>query len=328
MNFENIDSEFFKKLTAVENLLIAHPSFERAVCHLQKTITLSSNGIEPRHALLLGESGTGKTWLAQHLASLYFQDGKGIDSPNTNNPVLLVNTPSIPTLKGLAEEILLALHDPLYCRGTASDKRQRALGLIKKCRVKLIVFDEFQHFLDHGWYNSLTSVTDWLKRFIDDAGIPCLLMGLPRCEEILQANEQLRRRFSTTLELPVFSIDTNDAEREFRAILNQIDRSLPTERKSGLAESDFARRLYFASNGLLGYLRKIITAAFEVTVQENRSMVDMQILEKVFTEVIWREGRNALNPFNPAFQFRRLCRVGEPFAVATLPRKVIKKRAV
>ncbi|WP_292933152.1 TniB family NTP-binding protein [Noviherbaspirillum sp.] len=327
MNIVSFDATFYRKLKAVEDLLIPHPNFDLAVSRLRRTIELSRNGAEPRHMLLVGESGTGKTWLAQYLSSLYLPRIDNASKANTVIPILLVNTPSIPTLKGLAEAILIALGDPLYYRGTASDKRQRALELLMKCEVKFIVIDEFQHFLDHGKYNSLTSVTDWLKRFIDDANTPCLLMGLPRCEEILQANEQLRRRFSTKLKLPVFSIDTHAGECEFRGILKQIDRSLPTEHLSGLAEIDLARRLYFASNGLLGYLRKLITGAFELMVSENSTAINVYLLEQAFTEVIWQEGRKMLNPFNPAFQFRRLNRIGEPFAIAAMPKKATENRA-
>jgi len=323
MKKNNFDSDFFKKLKIVEDILILHSSFEQAVLRIQKNIEFSIHGAEPRHTLLVGESGTGKTWVAQYLASVYRQHG---DTALQASSVLLVDTPPIPTLKGLAEAILLKLGDPLAQRGTAAEKRERAISLLKPCNIKLIVLDEFQHFLDHGMYSSVAAVADWLKRFIDDAKIPCLLMGLPRCEEILNTNEQLRRRFSSRLELPAFSIDTDEGELEFRAVLNEIDKSLPTGRLSNLAETECARRLHFACNGLLGYLRKLITAAFELMVASNAVAIDWGLLEKAFTEAIWRDGRHALNPFNSAFQIRRLDRIGEPFCAAALPTRATKRR--
>jgi len=141
-------------------------------------------------------------------------------------PVLLVETPAKPSLKGLAEAILVALGDPFADKGTITTKRKRALGLIERCQVELIVLDEFQHFLDHGIFDSMNAVSDWLKLFIEDVKIPFMLMGLPRCAAILQMNEQLRRRFSCRLELPRLSIDSEEGEIEFRTVLNQIDKSL------------------------------------------------------------------------------------------------------
>lgn len=317
------DSEFYKNLKAVEDILIPHHHFAKAVTRIQRVITFAKHGAEPRHTLLVGESGTGKTWLAEYIVSLYPQYPS--DS-GTVIPILLVETPAIPTLKGLAEAILTALNDPLAHRGTASDKRKRAISLLEKCKVQFIVLDEFQHFLDHGKYDSLISVSDWLKRFIDDAKVPVLLMGLPRCEGILQVNEQLRRRFSSRLELPAFSIDTKEAELEFRTVLKEIDKSLPTERRSGLADVDLARRLYFASNGLIGYLRTLITGTFELVVLENRSRLEIDLFEKAFTALIWKDGLGALNPFNVKFKLRTLDRMGEPFCLTSISGNADRKR--
>ena len=324
MTMENFGDDFYKRLRAVEDILIPHRHFTDAVSRLQRVIEFARNGAEPRHTLLLGESGTGKTWIAQYLTSLY------APNPNIDRmeiPILLVQTPATPSLKGLAEAILMALGDPIVLRGTAAEKRERALGLLKKLKVEFIIFDEFQHFLDHGKHDSLLSVSDWLKRFIDDAYVPCLLMGLPRCEAILQVNEQLRRRFSSRIELPSFSLDTEFGENEFRTVLKEIDKALPNEKLSGLDEDTFFQRLFFASNGLLGYLRKLITCAFELMVLENRCKLDMPLLEKAFTEVIWKAGHKTLNPFHPSFKPRKLDQLGEPFALANFPKQTRRRTA-
>ncbi|GAC1610684.1 MAG: hypothetical protein NVS3B3_20090 [Aquirhabdus sp.] len=316
----NLNSEFYAHLKSIENILIPHTHFKRAVSRLQHAIEFTRQGVEPRNTFLVGESGAGKTWLVEYFASLY--PGKSLKD-GYSLPVLIVPTPTTPTLKTLGEAILLALGDPLGHRGTAFDKRERALNLMKKREVEFILFDEFHHFLDHGKYNSLISVTDWLKRFIDDAHISCALMGLPRCELILNANEQLRRRFSSRLELPAFTINTDAELRDFRAVVHEIDKALPTEKISNLAEKELAKRLYYASNGLIGYLRKLITEAFEIMVSSNQTTLTPALLEQAFCEVIWHDCGRALNPFNMEAKPRKLDRIGEPFAIATLTTKYL-----
>ena len=304
----------YEQIRTIEKILIPHNYFMRAVKRLQEVRKMALHGAEPRHTLLVGESGAGKTWVARYLQSAFPEKHEG---GQRIIPILLVETPSIPSIKTLAEALLIALGDPLADRGTASTKRSRAMTLIRNCKVEMVIFDEFQHFLDHGRNNSLQSVADWLKLFVNEAKIPCLLMGLPRCEAILRVNEQLRRRFSTRLELPPFSIETAAGELEFRTVLNEIDKLLPTQRPSNFAEPLLARRMHFACNGLIGHVRKLIIGAFEIMTAENRSHIDLQTLEKAFIEQIWRDGMQSLNPFHAHFEFRSLNRPGEPFAAHT-----------
>ncbi|WP_293759490.1 TniB family NTP-binding protein [uncultured Aquitalea sp.] len=299
------------QLRQIEEILLPYRRFTRIVELLEYNHSLYLQGAEPRHTLLVGDAGAGKTWIAKHLLNKYppFEEGGA-----KIIPILFVETPSTPTIKSMAEQILHALGDPLSYKGSAELKSVRALELLKRCKVEMIVFDEFQHFLDHGWYNSLQAVADWLKSFIDKAEVPCVLMGLPRCEVILQVNEQLRRRFSTRVELSRFSMETADEEREYRSVLMALDKRLPTEMLSDLASPDLAIRLYYASNGLIGYLRKLLTRSFELMVRENRSNIGIELLATSFQEHIWRDGIGSLNPFHPEFAMRPLTGPGEPFS--------------
>lgn len=88
-------------------------------------------------------TGTGKTTLMDMLAKEFppieHADRKRI-------PVLAI--PALPTIKNLAEEMLVQMGDPIFYRGSAIDKTIRILHLIKVSNVKLILFDEMQHFID------------------------------------------------------------------------------------------------------------------------------------------------------------------------------------
>lgn len=304
--------EYTDELQRIEHILLPHRQFQEIVQRLTHAHELALGGVEPRHTLLVGESGSGKTWIARYMQSRHPDENR--DGFRIKR-VLYVSTPSPPTLKTLAQAVLASLDDPLAGYGTADAKRYRALALMDECGVEMLIIDELQHFLDHRARTSMYGVADWLKAFIDDAGIPCLLMGLPRATEILAINEQLRRRFATRLELLPFSIETEDAETEFRSVLNELDRMMPTSRRSGFAEVDLARRMFVASNGLMGYLKKLIVGAFDLMRSENRSYIDADLLGRAFEAEIWRGSAKALNPFHPKFTLRKLDRPGEPFGL-------------
>ncbi|WP_167361358.1 TniB family NTP-binding protein [Burkholderia stagnalis] len=301
----------YARVRDVERILIPHRQFKDVVERLQYVLALSQHGADPRHTLLVGESGTGKTWIARYIRSILPDLERG---GVHIKPVLVVETPTSPTLKSLAQAILAALGDPLASLGNAEVKRLRALALMRQCQVQILIVDELQHFLDHGSHNSPQSVADWLKSFVEDARIPCLLMGLPRSTAILALNEQLRRRFSARIELLPFSIEREEEEIEFRTILNALDEMLPCQRRSGLAEPETARRIYMATNGLIGYVRRLTTGAFELMLATSQPSIDRSLLQQAFVQEIWRGGQNELNPFHPKFSFRHLDQPGEPFS--------------
>jgi hypothetical protein len=315
MTFDLHSENFYSQLRAIEKVVVLHSGFVNAVTRLKDVIGLFANGAQPRHALLLGESGTGKTWVARYLQTCFPQ---AEEDHHLILPIVRVETPSAPSIKSLAESLLAALGDPLPDRGSTIAKRNRALRLIGANKVMMIIFDEFQHFIDSGQGNSLQSVADWLKLFIDDCGIPCVLMGLPRCAHILAINEQLRRRFSTHLKLPPFSIATPTEFDEFRSVLNEFDLALPISRRAVFADPELAKRLYFASNGLMGYVQKLIIGSFELMTSEGLTAIDQELLRRVFLRDVWNDAPGMLNPFHQKFIFRPLDKAGEPFAV-TLP---------
>ncbi|SAK40837.1 TniB transposition protein [Caballeronia fortuita] len=311
MSERPFDNDDYARVREVERILIPYRQFATVVDRLKHVLDLSRNGADPRHTFLVGESGTGKTWVARYIRSILPEsesDGVRI------KPVLVLETPTSPTLKSLAQAMLVALGDPLASLGTAEVKRLRALTLMRQCQVQMLIVDELQHFLDHGSHNSPQSVADWLKNFVEDARIPCLLMGLPRSTAILALNEQLRRRFSARIELLPFSIEHESDELEFRTILNTLDEMLPCQRRSGFAEPETAHRIYMATNGLIGYVRRLTTGAFELMLAANQPSIDRTLLQKAFVRETWGGGLDELNPFHKKFPFRRLDQPGEPFA--------------
>jgi hypothetical protein len=318
MSIVEFDSKAAGKISIAEKIVVPHRYFLDAVNRVEQARSLTLHGAEPRRILLVGESGAGKTLVARYIQSCHLirrEEGRLI------RPILYVETPPTPTLKSFGESLLIALGDPFAHRGSSSEKLARALELIKAQKIELMIFDEFQHFLDNSRGNSISAVADWFKSLIDDTRVPCLLMGLPRCEAILKVNEQLRRRFSSRIELPSFSIDTEKDETDLRTVLNEIDHLLPTERRSNFSDIDMARRFYFASNGLIGYIKKLVVGSYELMLEKNGAFVDRNMLKEAFVREVWCEGIEKLNPFDSQFVFRNLNRLGEPFYVLPEHRK-------
>lgn len=262
--------------------------------------------------LLTGYTGSGKSTVKKEYAAKFPSRDT---ADRTHIPVLCVDTPTAPTAKSLAEAILIALGDPMSYRGTAEQKTQRIYHLFKLCKVELLIIDEFQQFLEYGRSHEVCRVTDWLKNLLNNANVPVVLMGLPYSDQVLKLNVQLARRFSSRHSLRPFDISTPEGAQQFRGLLNAIEKKLPLPSVS-LSHPDIARRFYYATNGLIDFIGKIVDGAIMLAHRYGFKRLDETVYAAAFEEEVWRDAPKECNPFiAPPESLRLLNRPGEPFAL-------------
>lgn len=259
--------------------------------------------------LVTGPSGSGKsTLLRSYAADFPIEERRD----RTVIPVLMVDTPSGPTVKNLTEIILHNLGDPIASRGSAETKTRRIYWLLKECGVELLIIDEFNHFYDSSNRRQATQVTDWLKNVINVAQIPVVLAGLPRAESVVRANPQLARRFSSRYSLRPFAFEAERDQKEFRALLMALQSVLPLPAPH-LHEANLARRFHIASAGLIDFVIKTIEGAVVAAALEGAPELSLHHFAEGFREKVWRDAPDSLNPFSEISVLRPLTRVGEPF---------------
>ena len=178
----------------------------------------------------------------------------------------------------------------------------------------MIIVDELQHFVEHGIGNALREVSDWLKSVSDQSGVSTILIGLEKCEEVFYSNEQIRRRFSQTIELKPFSIEDTEDITIFSSVIRELDNQIGLKNKIDLSEENI-ERLYYATNGLIDYLIKLLLGALEIAYKEKKKGIDIRLLETAFRSKIWRVCTNESNPFNKAFIPQKLDKPKMPFHV-------------
>jgi hypothetical protein len=174
--------------------------------------------------------------------------------------------------------------------------------------------DEAQHLHDRGQAATHYLVGDWLKRLIDDLEIPTVFLGLPRLQQLLQVNEQLRRRFSKRIMLALGQSPNAPVQTECLQLFVSLGACLPIPLYFGnFGASELGQRLYFASDGRVAYIKKLLHCAFSQALVAESKQITPGDLEQAFIRDIWWEGVGRLNPFHIDFEFRRLDRAGEPF---------------
>lgn len=294
---------------SIRSTRIEHDTYTAAI---RKIAAVHRRGRLHAHGgglLLTGHTGTGKTTVMKFYLS-HFPPRNETDG--TVTPVVYVATPSSPTIKNLAEAILVAIGDPAHNRGSSEEKTRRIYNFLKRCKVELLLIDEFQHFTDTGRRSATRDVTDWLKNLLSISQVPVVLAGLPRCTETIRSNQQLARRFSAHYNIRPFSFLKSDHRLEFRGVLGTIQPEIPLACPP-LHEANMANRIFVASNGVIDYVAKLLDQAVYIAAHKTPAAIDLEVLAQAFRDEIWSDAPDELNPFMPAAVLRPLTRTGEPF---------------
>ncbi|MEM5429166.1 TniB family NTP-binding protein [Cupriavidus oxalaticus] len=295
------------------------PRFRKAFQQLTQAVELyRASGVASNH-LILGSSGCGKSTLCKLLISQYPE----MREPERNViRVLYMEIPALATIKSLVEGLLSKLGDPAPWAGTISDKTARLCRLVVGCGVFIIILDEMQHVRDRGQDLTISKAADWIKGFSNAVGCPFALVGLPRTQYLLDANEQLRRRFSATLYLERFNMCDSESINEFSGVVISFLEGMPL--RCSLrpdASIDDLCKFYYATDGRVGYLASLLSRALLIADADGVWTIDQGLLEKAFAAEIWYQGVGQLNPFSTRFCGRSLNEYGEPFYVPEFAKK-------
>lgn len=287
------------KVRLLGHIFIEHPRLKKLIrqiehCHEYSKI---DEDLDPEGMVIKGVAGVGKSKLISRYAENFPRQE---EADRTVVPVLIVTIPQSATVKSLVSELLEALGDPLADHGSAANQTRRLRKLIKECGVEMIIADEFQHFIDRDSDKVLHDVSDWLKVLMDRTKKPIILIGMPRCDKILEANEQLKRRFTLRECLEPFGWKTAKQQDEFRELLRHIDGKLPFNQRSNLADPQMAFRIYYATGGVIGYVMKLIRRAALLAIRQSVEKLNAALLAYAFDKDLGKTFPHRKNPFRIA----------------------------
>lgn len=300
------------KMTRIERVHIAnhlrieYPLLKELLVEIEDCHLLQLAGtVEPDCILIWGATGAGKSTLLNAYANRYsrFETESG-----DIVPVLNAVVPAPATVKDMASKLLQRLGDPGYDKGTTGSKTIRLFNLLNDCQTELILLDELNHLFDRDSEKLLKTASDWLKCLILETKIPIVAFGLPSSEFILskENNEQLSRRFSQKFYLEPFHWFVNNNNQNgsgseegetFRKFLFILDKKLPLLERSGLANKEIAKSIFYATDGIIGYVMKLIRAALQMALRQEKESISVDMLAASFDRHIKQDKPGKVNPF-------------------------------
>lgn len=303
-NHEEIQKQF-----SLRHHFILSPQAERALTRLAEVHGDTRRTGTSKGLVIQGPSGVGKSTLVKE----YVRELESLKKTEAGHrSVLIVEIPSSPTKKNLATAMLTAMKDPYADSRThsAETKFSRIILLLRSLAVEVVVLDEAQHLVDYK-RNAAYEAADWIKSLMNETGITFVLVGLKRTEGLLWANEQLRRRFSATVDYNRFTL-TETCWAQFATLLLGIRDLLPVASIS-FSDKKMIQRFYLASFGLIDYLIKILDRAVWLVQDRNFEGINLAVLSKAFKDEVWSAAPNERDPFSEEFDFTPLIRDREPF---------------
>jgi Cdc6-like AAA superfamily ATPase len=243
---------------------------------------------------ITGETGLGKTTICNNYLESFPRDR---DQNGAIIPVLYTSMPGSPTPKGLTTQMLDDINCPLSYMGVLIKQKIRLKELARDCRIQLVILDELQHVIDPDSEDILKAVSNLLKELINILQIPIIMVGLPESLAVLTSNRQLGRRVSQHEELTEFRWQDDVQQKIFRSLLKTIDGKLPLNRSSKLATPELAKRIHYASDGVMDHFMKLIRHAAEIAVKKDMDCIDMPLFSFVYDKHVSKLFPTKFNPF-------------------------------
>jgi hypothetical protein len=278
----------------VERLHVKFPRTEKVrklIDHCRQHTKIAA---EPECMLLVGERGNGKTTECKRYTSMF---PRRVIAGTTTVPVLYVSIPSPTTTKSLPAKLLKELGDRFWDKGNTTVQTLRLCDLLDDTETELIIMDEFHGFIDGKTDRAVLEVSNWLKDFINQSRKPILLAGLPYCDIVLKANDQLERRFPVRETLYPMGWKLTKDKETFIKFLKYVDTHLPFDARSNLADEDVAHRIYCATNGVIDFVMKIVRRAAELAIDRNIKKLEHDLFARAYTERLSAIVPERPNPF-------------------------------
>ena len=245
-----------------KTIWVNYPLARSTVIQLSRMITFADQ-LRPECALILGNTGSGKTLLAKKLLLEMVRQHKyqWEDFLFVTMPASVRGSP----VKSLLREILRGLNHDLSKKISVSEGvlQTAVRNTLFHANLKAIIFDEAHHIVRSDTMRTLEGIAEELKAIQTFARAPLFLIGTPSLKKVILFNSEVRNRFSAVFELPPLT------EEVFPSFVANVETLYTNVDSPSLAcDSDAVSLLFNLSEGCIATTvrlvkNSIITSVFE-----------------------------------------------------------------
>lgn len=314
---------------------VEHPNYQAVVQEIEDALDLYEEDGEVATLPcipVVGPSGVGKTTVFKQIKAAYprVQDGRRVQMPDgtvviaDHVPLLCVTLPaSRISVERLGREMLKELGDPHASLGKPEGLDERLDRLTRGCGVKGVLIDEGQRVVDRAGVLTAEKLIDWIKDRHANNNACFFLFGLNRMKPLFEQDAQFDRRWDVELEMTPY-VWGDDADEDlssrdaFIGLLAglQAESPVPFAQEVDVTDDETAKRFFYASRGLTGGLKKLLTRAMRIIIARGREagragpapepVIDFTLLREAFDKAFRTERakEKLINPFGPQWDGR------------------------
>lgn len=284
--------------TAFDMIRLRYPPQTAVVAQIDR-VRLAAVGRRPGAAcggaMLVADFGVGKT---ESILRAVAHVSKSVPAGDPRVPILHLEMSSTGTPGSIPTAILAALGAPRPDLGREDLRWLKAVEMIRKRQVELIVVDEFNRAARRPTMSR--PIVTAIREKIMDAGVaPVVFVGSEEAGVVLRQCPEVVQRLDVHIDLPTYdSVLDMDA---FIALASELDSRLVDDGllilPSDLGEADVARALCQASSGYIRRLMKIVRHAMTSAIDRGAPSMKRADLKIAVDEYAVRGGMIKRNPF-------------------------------
>lgn len=232
-----------------------------------------------QNLLIMGESNNGKTSIArrflknhQPYIATFMDEETNTPYESVVRPVIMIQCPHIPHEKSLYYNILEQLNLPYRKTTRAEFLKQTIISAFKDMNVKIIIMDEIHHILS-GSAAKQREFLNLIKYISNEAQVSIVALGTTEASFALKAERQLDTRFDKIV-IPKWQYD-----EDFLKLLLTIEKMIPLNNPSKLAQPEISRLIFQMSNGIIGEVFKIVRLAAVKSIETGEEQITVKGLK-------------------------------------------------
>lgn len=248
---------------------IGYPRAQAALARLEHVFTQPAS-LRPPNLLIVGPTNNGKSMLAERFRRSH-PSHLSTSREHEVIPVVAMQMPSSPSARRFYAALLATLGSPVATYGSGDIREQMVLKMLRVVGVRIIIIDELHNMLA-GRQGQQREFLNLLRFIGNELRIPLVCLGTREAYLAIRSDDQLENRFEP-IALPRWSDDADMAR-----LLASFEAVLPLREASHLGSPEMRTLILRRSEGTIGEMAALLTAAVRAALGKGRERLDAAIL--------------------------------------------------